>query len=73
MVDDLTKHKAVTSKMASKMLKPASTDVGDIDMAGIPKLMEELEHCHKRHEDLKDWAEKFGLADAAKKTKRKKT
>ena len=50
MVDDLTKHKVVTSKMASKMLKLASIDGNEIDTAGIPKLMEELETCHTRHE-----------------------
>ena len=72
LAEDLQKHKKEVGRISAHMMKLACADAEDLDGGKIPQLLEEIMKCDSRHEELKDWSIKFGLAESAKVSKRKK-
>jgi hypothetical protein len=72
LMEDLTKHKDHVGRISGKMMKLACADESDLDSSTIPQLLEDINKCCARHDELKEWAVKFGLATQDKAGKRKK-
>ena len=72
LMEDLTKHKDHVGRISGKMMKLACADESDIDSSTIPQLLEDINKCCARHDELKNWAVKFGLAAQDKAGKGKK-
>ena len=72
LMEDLTKHKVHVGRISATMMKLACADESDLEPSAIPQLLEDINKCSARHEELKDWAIKFGLCEQDKAGKRKK-